>query len=122
MENFSSQGGPQAAIGPDKRENLPHGDESFPCACYLDHYEGGRSFYPWHWHDEVEIAYVTVGQVAVFVSGGRLLLGRATGCSSTGGCCTPFPSTARAKPSCPTCCSARRCCTAHRKASFGKGT
>lgn len=79
MENFSSQGGPQAAIGPDKRENLPHGDESFPCACYLDHYEGGRSFYPWHWHDEMEIAYVTAGQVAVFVSGGRLLLGQGDG-------------------------------------------
>ena len=50
------------------QEKAPHGNEQFPCASYLDYYFDGQEFYPWHWHEEFEIAYVTQGSVTVHIN------------------------------------------------------
>lgn len=49
----------------ENQKETPHGSAGFPCAGYLDCYH--RSSYPWHWHDELEIAYVTQGEVTALV-------------------------------------------------------
>ena len=55
------------------------GDKAFPCAGYRDHYRRGREGYPWHWHDEWEIAFVEQGQVRAQVNGEQHLLGPGEG-------------------------------------------
>ncbi len=39
-----------------QRELTQHGTEEFPCRFYLD--KNKNSSYPWHWHDEIELAFV----------------------------------------------------------------
>ncbi len=49
------------------QETIQHGNRNFPCASYTDHYYSNQKFYPWHWHKELELAYVASGSVTVFV-------------------------------------------------------
>lgn len=49
-------------------ETFPHGDRGFPCASYRDHYLRGRESYPWHWHEEWEIAFVQQGRMSVLIN------------------------------------------------------
>lgn len=69
----------QASILEDGRETFRHGDGRFPCASYLDCYSGGRGRYPWHWHDELEIAYVERGEVTAAVNERQVLLQQGDG-------------------------------------------
>ena len=69
----------QASILEDGRETFRHGDGRFPCASYLDCYSGGRGRYPWHWHDELEIAYVERGEVTAAVNDRQVLLQQGDG-------------------------------------------
>lgn len=69
----------QATILEDGRETFRHGDGRFPCASYLDRYSGGRGCYPWHWHDELEIAYVEQGEVTAAVNDRQVLLKQGDG-------------------------------------------
>lgn len=64
----------QATISETRQETFQHGDSRFPCASYLDHYYSGREAYPWHWHDEWEIAYVEQGAVRACVNDQQVLL------------------------------------------------
>lgn len=57
-----------------QQETFQHGDSRFPCASYLDQYCSGREAYPWHWHDDWEIAYVEQGAVRVCVNDQQVLL------------------------------------------------
>ena len=50
-----------------RKENIRHGEAGFPCAGYLDRYQNSEDSFPWHWHDELEIAWVTQGSVTVFI-------------------------------------------------------
>ncbi|MFV0529063.1 MAG: helix-turn-helix domain-containing protein [Lachnospiraceae bacterium] len=56
-------------IDTNHREVTPHGTDDFPCVEYLDTYY--NSFYPWHWHDEIELAYVETGSLTVSVNNQR---------------------------------------------------
>ena len=67
------------SIGENLEETCQHGDKAFPCAGYRDHYRRGREGYPWHWHDEWEIAFVEQGQVRAQVNGEQHLLGPGEG-------------------------------------------
>lgn len=53
-------------IDTNQREKAQHGSFDFPCTSYLDEYY--NSFYPWHWHDEIEFAYVEKGCVKVSIN------------------------------------------------------
>lgn len=57
-----------SSISENRRETFPHGDEQFPCTSYLDRYSLKMEGYPWHWHDEWEIAYVERGGVTVRIN------------------------------------------------------
>ena len=50
-----------------RREITVHGSSAFPCASYLDYYK--KSAYPWHWHDEMEIAYIQEGEAEATIDG-----------------------------------------------------
>lgn len=47
------------------REQVQHGTTAFPCACYYD--DLVKEDVPWHWHDELEAAIVTVGAIRVVI-------------------------------------------------------
>lgn len=59
-------------VDPNRMELIQHGDESFPCAAYTDHYSCDG--YPWHWHDELEFGYVAEGELQVSVNEYRYVL------------------------------------------------
>ena len=69
----------RTSITEDGQERALHGEGSFPCASYIDHYGSGREAYPWHWHDEMEIAYVTQGQVIACINDRQFLLEQGEG-------------------------------------------
>ena len=69
----------RSAISETQQEVLAHGNEQFPCASYLDHYIRGKENYPWHWHDELEIAYVTKGRLNVTVNDHHFVLNSGEG-------------------------------------------
>lgn len=50
----------------------PHGNAEFPCAGYLDRLDGTVT---WHWHGEIEIAYVESGAMEVKAPPARFTLG-----------------------------------------------
>ena len=58
----------EMSITKNKQETIQHGNNSFPCAHYVDFYRNKKEFYPWHWHEELEIAYVTKGSVTVSIN------------------------------------------------------
>jgi hypothetical protein len=51
---------------------MKHGTEEFPCTYYLDKYY--NSAYPWHWHDELELAFVQKGNLIVSINEHRYTL------------------------------------------------
>ncbi len=53
-------------------ELLEHGSTAFPVACYHDDLKADKV--PWHWHDQVEIALVTEGQVVVAAGKEKLII------------------------------------------------
>ena len=69
----------QTAIRENQQEAVLHGTEGFPCASYVDYYDGRQDSYPWQWHEELEIAYVDRGQVEVLAGDRRFLLGPGDG-------------------------------------------
>ncbi|MCI1721733.1 MAG: helix-turn-helix domain-containing protein [Lachnospiraceae bacterium] len=80
-----------------RRELKAHGTLDFPCAGYLEHYGNapGEGI-PWHWHDEIEVIYVSSGTLNVHVPGSSYLL-------SAGGCLAVSSGvlhSAEAKPQC----------------------
>lgn len=54
------------------RELQPHGSKPFPCTCYSSGINHGNV--PWHWHEDIEILYVTKGCVQGAVGSKRFLL------------------------------------------------
>ena len=60
------------SIRENRRESVQHGTAWFPCAGYLDLYRGDS--YPWHWHDEMEVAYAASGSITVSVNGSACVL------------------------------------------------
>ena len=82
-QNESAPGGlpgyPGTAVllDPSRRELTPHGTAEFPCAGYTDCYRD--SFFPWHWHDEIEIGYIESGGMTVSVNDHRYELGPGSG-------------------------------------------
>lgn len=55
-----------------RREVTQHGTTEFPCISYVDEYF--NSSYPWHWHDEIELAYIEEGSLAVSINDTRYVL------------------------------------------------
>lgn len=50
------------SVDREQRELNPHGTASFPCAAYLETFEGGSAdAVGWHWHEETEIIYIKSG-------------------------------------------------------------
>ena len=57
------------------RELQPHGSTGFPCAGYACRCtERTEDMIPWHWHEEMEIAYVEQGQAVVKAASKTFLL------------------------------------------------
>ena len=59
------------------REQARHGTAAFPCACYFD--DLSKEDVPWHWHDELEAAFVTEGAIQVVIGSGRFDLNTGDG-------------------------------------------
>ena len=58
-----------------KKELLPHGTFEFPCAGYLEHYnQQPNDNIPWHWHNELEVIYLSSGKLKIQVPGRAYLL------------------------------------------------
>lgn len=46
----------------ENKELQPHGSAEFPCAGYkAEYFDNPQDSIPWHWHEEIEIAYVKKG-------------------------------------------------------------
>lgn len=67
----------ELVLDANKQELTQHGTGGFPCACYLDRYQG--TFFPWHWHDELEIALVQKGTLSFAVNEQRYTLSAGEG-------------------------------------------
>lgn len=59
------------------RELLQHGTTAFPIACYHD--DLTRSEVPWHWHEELELIYVSEGQSLVAAGSQKHVLSQGWG-------------------------------------------
>ena len=59
------------------QELTQHGTDDFPFACYMDRYRG--TFFPWHWHDELEFGWVDQGTLNVAVNERRHTLEAGSG-------------------------------------------
>ena len=58
-----------------RRELQPHGSPAFPCVGYASHYtDRQEDQIPWHWHEELEAAYVQEGRMEVKLPSGSFLL------------------------------------------------
>lgn len=64
-------------LDPNTQELTQHGTDGFPCACYVDRYR--NSFFPWHWHDELEFAVVEKGRLNFAVNEQRYTLSAGEG-------------------------------------------
>jgi AraC-like DNA-binding protein len=78
-----------------QREITKHGTEEFPCTCYLDIYS--NSSYPWHWHEELELAYVKKGSLSVTVNGQQYILNKGEGIFINSGVLHAFTETQNVK-------------------------
>ncbi len=57
------------------KELQPHGSPCFPCAGYFTHCtDRQEDTIPWHWHGELEIAYVVNGQMEIKIPSKSFLL------------------------------------------------
>ncbi len=59
------------------RELIQHGIPAFPIACYAD--ELGNQEVPWHWHQELEAAWVLSGRCTLAVGKEKLVIGPGEG-------------------------------------------
>ena len=59
-------------VDSNRRELADHKTNEIPCAAYVDRYY--NSSYHWHWHDELEITFVTEGAIETFVNNERYIL------------------------------------------------
>lgn len=89
-------------LGSDKKELETRGTPMFPCQGYqgdVRHYLTGEI--PWHWHEELEIIYLTEGKMMVGADAGRFLISRGeaalinsnvlhTGSAKAAGACTYY--------------------------------
>jgi len=79
------------------RELKVHGTMDFPCAGYLEiRGAAAGDAIPWHWHDDIEVIYVSSGTLDVHVPGSSYLL-------PPGGCLAIRPGvlhSAEARPKC----------------------
>ena len=58
-----------------QRELQPHGTAEFPCAGYESrHTASPEDIIPWHWHEELEIAYVAEGIMELRIPGQSYVL------------------------------------------------
>lgn len=58
-----------------QKELYPHGTPGFPCAAYEGFYtDRPEQTIPWHWHEELEIAYVKSGSIKFQIPSGSFLL------------------------------------------------
>lgn len=55
-------------ITPEGHELYPHGTVEFPLACYDMEFD--QDGFPWHWHDEWEMVYISKGQLE-FTAGAK---------------------------------------------------
>lgn len=52
------------------KELQPHGTFHFPCAAYSETYSDKQEqVIPWHWHEELEIAYIKEGKIKLQIPG-----------------------------------------------------
>ena len=59
------------------KELQPHGSLEFPCAGYSSHHtEKQEDIIPWHWHEEIEIAYIEHGKMRIKIPSKTFLLDR----------------------------------------------
>lgn len=57
------------------KELQPHGSLEFPCAGYSSCHTGRQEdIIPWHWHEEIEIAYIENGQMKVKIPSNAFVL------------------------------------------------
>jgi AraC-like DNA-binding protein len=75
--SFSNGSGSIFFVDTNQRELTEHGSEDFPCTCYLDQYY--NSSFPWHWHDELELAFVQKGSLMVSMNEQRYVLQEGNG-------------------------------------------
>ena len=68
---------PKFPLDINRRELASHGSPEFPCAHYVDYYYNNA--YPWHWHDEFELAYVEQGSLRISVNERRYTLQKGSG-------------------------------------------
>lgn len=58
-----------------QKELYPHGTPGFPCAAYEGFYtDRPEQTIPWHWHEELEMAYVKSGSIKFQIPSGSFLL------------------------------------------------
>lgn len=63
------------SVNSEGREIQTHGTFEFPCAGYSAVYTNApKDVIPWHWHEELEVAYVKSGSIQVQVPGKQYLL------------------------------------------------
>ncbi|MFH5834442.1 AraC family transcriptional regulator [Proteiniclasticum sp. C24MP] len=63
-------------IGIDYYETKKHGTEYLPFAVYLSKIPEKLSYYPMHWHEEMEIIYVESGACLITIDGERVHAGK----------------------------------------------
>ena len=59
------------------RELAEHKTDDIPCAAYIDKYF--NSSYHWHWHDELEITFVTEGAIEAWINSEHYILNKNDG-------------------------------------------
>ena len=61
---------PALNLTPQRRELLPHGTLDFPCGRYAECYTPDPDHgLPWHWHDDLEIIYISSGEMTAEIPG-----------------------------------------------------
>ncbi len=74
-------------IDGNKRETTVHGSYDFPLAVYLDRLDKNLLGYVnWHWHEEIQLALVTKGEVAFHVNRDVHILAAGQGIFINSGC------------------------------------
>ncbi len=67
----------EAVCDSNQRELIQHTTNGTSCAAYLDVYK--QNSYPWHWHDEMEIAYIEQGTLHLKINHQNLQLSNGEG-------------------------------------------
>ncbi|MDT8899796.1 AraC family transcriptional regulator [Anaeroselena agilis] len=74
-------------IDANRRETTLHGSYDFPVAVYLDQLDKNiLGFVNWHWHEEIQLSFVTKGQVEFRVNQSAHILSEGQGIFINSGC------------------------------------